>query len=87
MNAVSPSFMLIEFTTHLPCTHFSPASITSHLDESIITGTREMSGSEPTRLRKVTIAFFESSIASSMLTSMICAPFSTWLRATESASV
>jgi hypothetical protein len=32
------------------------------------------------------IAFFESSIASSMLTSMTCAPFSTCWRATESAS-
>jgi len=29
--------------------HFSPASITAHFDESIITGTREMSGSEATR--------------------------------------
>ena len=79
--------MLIEFTTHLPCTHLRPASITSHFEESIITGTREMSGSEPMRLRKVVIAFFESSIASSMLTSMIWAPLSTWLRATASASV
>jgi hypothetical protein len=28
IKASSPSFMLIEFTTHLPCTHFRPASIT-----------------------------------------------------------
>ena len=28
----------IELTTDLPCTHSSPASITSNLDESIITG-------------------------------------------------
>jgi hypothetical protein len=73
-------------TTHLPCRHFSPASITDHFEESIITGTREMSGSEATRLRKVVIAFAESSIASSMFTSMICAPFSTCWRATASPS-
>ncbi len=71
---------------HLPCTHFSPASITDHLEESIITGTREMSGSAATRLRKVTMAACESSIASSMLMSIICAPFSTCWRATDSAS-
>ena len=78
--------MLIELTMALPCTHFRPASITSHLEESIISGTREMSGSEATRFRKRTMAAFESSIASSMLMSMICAPFSTCCRATASAS-
>jgi hypothetical protein len=35
----------------------------------------------------VTIAASESSRPSSMLTSMIWAPFSTWLRATSSAAV
>jgi hypothetical protein len=64
-------------TIPLPCTHFRPASITSHFDESIITGTRAMSGSDAMRFRNRTIAAFESSIASSMLTSMICAPLST----------
>jgi hypothetical protein len=44
--------MEIELTIGLPCTHFRPASITSHFDESIITGTRAMSGSEAIRLRK-----------------------------------
>jgi hypothetical protein len=39
MNAASPSFMEMELTIGLPCTHFSPASMTSHLEESIITGT------------------------------------------------
>ncbi len=78
--------MLIELTTGLPCTHFSPASITSHFDESIITGTRAMSGSVASRFRKRVIAAFESSMASSMLTSIICAPFSTCWRATASAS-
>ncbi len=52
---------------------------------SIITGTRAMSGSAATRLRKVTIAFSESSRPSSILTSMICAPLATCSRATSSA--
>ncbi|MBV6476939.1 MAG: hypothetical protein MOGDAGHF_02565 [Rhodocyclaceae bacterium] len=70
----------------LPCRHFRPASITSHFEESIITGTRAMSGSEAIRLRNFTIAACESSMASSMLTSITCAPASTWARATETAS-
>src|SRR5256885_6702460 len=49
-NTCSPSFRLIELTTGLPCTHLSPASITDHFEESIITGTRAMSGSAATRL-------------------------------------
>ncbi len=36
--ARSPSLIEIELTTGLPCTHSSPASITSNFDESIITG-------------------------------------------------
>ena len=60
--------------------------MTLHLDELIISGTREMSGSDAMRLRNVCIAFSESSSPSSMLTSRICAPFSTWLRATASAA-
>ena len=78
--------MLIELTIALPCTHFRPASITVHLELSIITGTREMSGSEAMRLRNVAIAFSESSRPSSMLTSMICAPFSTCSRAIDNAA-
>ena len=78
--------MLIELTMALPCTHFRPASMTLHLELSIISGTREMSGSEAMRLRNVCIAFSESSRPSSMLMSRICAPFSTWLRATASAA-
>jgi hypothetical protein len=62
-----------------------PASMTGHFDESTMIGTREMSGSAATRLRKVTMAASASSMPSSMLTSMICAPSSTWLRATSSA--
>jgi hypothetical protein len=85
-NSASPSFIEIELTMHLPCTHFSPASMTLHLDESIMIGTRAISGSEAIRFRKRTIAASASSMPSSMLMSMICAPASTWRRATASAS-
>ena len=78
--------MEIEFTSGLPCTHLRPASMTDHFDELIITGTRAMSGSAATRLRNSTIAFSESIRPSSMLTSMIWAPFATWSRATASAA-
>jgi hypothetical protein len=67
--------------------HFRPASITENFDESTITGTRAMSGSAAIRLRNVLIAASESSRPSSMLTSMICAPFSTCSRAIASAAV
>ncbi len=40
----------------LPWTHLSPASITDHLDESITTGTRLMSGSDAMSCRNVPIA-------------------------------
>ncbi len=79
--------MLIELTIALPDTHFSPASITLHLDESIMIGTRAMSGSAAISLRKVTIASSESSSPSSMFTSTICAPLATCSRATSSAAV
>ena len=66
----------------LPWMHFRPASITSHFELSIMIGTRAISGSPAIRFRKRTIAALLSSIASSMLMSMICAPFSTCWRAT-----
>ncbi len=81
-----PSFIEIELTIALPCTHFRPASMTDHFDESIMIGTRAMSGSAAIRLRNRTIASSESSRPSSMLTSMIWAPFSICERATVSAS-
>ena len=77
MNASSPSLSEMEFTTGLPCTHCSPASITSHLELSIMIGTRAISGSAAIRFRNSIIACFESISPSSMFTSMICAPFST----------
>jgi hypothetical protein len=76
-NFSSPSFSEIEFTTPLPCRHFRPASITLNFDESTITGTRAISGSAASRLRKSTMACCESSRPSSILMSMTCAPFAT----------
>ena len=77
--------MLIELITHLPCTHLMPASITDHLDESNITGTREISGSDAIRCINRCITAAESNKPSSILTSIICAPSSTCWRATFSA--
>ncbi len=59
--------------------------MTSHFEESIISGTREMSGSLATSLTKRSIAATPSIIPSSMLMSMTCAPASTCWRATVSA--
>ena len=60
--------------------------MTVHFDESIITGTRAMSGSAAMRFRKRTMAASESSMPSSMFTSMICAPSCTCWRAIDSAA-
>ncbi len=78
--------MEIELTIDLPWAHFSPASITSHLELSIMIGTRAMSGSAAIRLRNVVMALGLSSRPSSMLTSSTCAPASTCWRATVSAA-
>ena len=51
--------------------------MTSHFEESIISGTRLMSGSLAISLVKRSIAATPSIIPSSMLTSMTCAPAST----------
>ena len=48
--------------------------MTSHLEESTMTGTRQMSGSLATSLMKRSIAATPSIIPSSMLMSMTCAP-------------
>ena len=45
MNFSSPSFMEMEFTMHLPCTHFNPASMISNLEQSIMIGIFAISGS------------------------------------------
>ena len=77
--------MEIEFAIGLPWTTLRPASMTAHLDESTITGTRLMSGSLAISLRKRSIAATPSIMPSSMLTSMTCAPFSTCCPATDRA--
>ena len=84
-NLSSPSFMEIELTIGLPWMQRSPASITSHLEESTITGTRLMSGSPAISLVKRSMAATPSIMPSSMLTSMTWAPASTCWPATESA--
>ena len=70
----------------MPCTHLSPATIVFQSDESIIIGTRDISGSDPTRFKKRFMQAGESSIPSSKFTSIMFAPFSTCPRATDSAS-
>src|SRR6218665_2854578 len=77
--------MLMELTMPLPCMQRRPASITSHLELSIMIGTRAMSGSDAISCRKRTIAALLSSMASSMLMTMIWAPLSTCWRATARA--
>ena len=81
----SPSFIEMELTIGLPWTHFRPASMTSHFEESTITGTRLMSGSLATSLRKRSIAATPSIMPSSMLTSITWAPLTTCCAATVSA--
>ena len=66
--------------------HLSPASIISHLEESITKGTLEISGSAAIRFRKRTIASLPSNIPSSILISIIWAPSSTWVRQISIAS-
>ena len=44
-NFASPSLSEMELTIPLPCRHFRPASMTSHLEESIMKGTLATSGS------------------------------------------
>ncbi len=55
--------------------------MTDHLDESIMKGTRLMSGSAASSRTKRVMAASESSRASSMLMSRTCAPLSTCWRA------
>ena len=82
-----PSLREIELMIHFPCTHLSPVSITLHLLLSIITGTLAMSGSDITKCKNVSMAFFHCrNKPSSIFTSMICAPASTCCLATANAS-
>ena len=71
---------------HFPWAHLRPASITDHLELSIMIGTLARSGSEAMRLRKRVIEPSESSRAASKLMSITLAPLSTCCRAMERAS-
>ncbi len=73
----SPSFKLMELTTGRPCILFSPSFMTFQSEESIITGTRAISGSTPMRDKNAAISATESSIESSRFTSTIFAPAAT----------
>jgi hypothetical protein len=76
----------MEFTTPLPCTHLRPASITDHLELSTMIGTRAISGSAAIRFKNVVMARSESSMPSSMLTSITLAPLRTCSSATSTAA-
>ena len=75
----------IELTIGFPWIFFKPFSNTSHLDESIIIGTFAILGSEDIYLKYFSIISFESSIPSSIFTSIICAPLSICSFATSKA--
>mmetsp|Transcript_20816 Transcript_20816/g.52845 ORF Transcript_20816/g.52845 Transcript_20816/m.52845 type:complete len:224 (-) Transcript_20816:252-923(-) len=81
----SPSLSEIELTMHLPWQHLRPASTMWNLEESIMSGSLEMSGSGMSMLRNFFIAYSPSSRPSSMLTSITCAPDSACARAISSA--
>jgi hypothetical protein len=85
-NLSSPSFSEIELTMPLPCRHFSPASMTSHFEESTMKGTLATSGSLASNCRKRVMAATPSIMPSSMQMSRTLAPFSTCCRATLTAS-
>ena len=86
INFASPSFIEMELTIHLPCTHLRPASMISNFDESIMMGILAISGSACTRFKKVVMAFTPSSRASSIFTSITWAPLSTCCLATDNAA-
>mmetsp|Transcript_37936 Transcript_37936/g.93037 ORF Transcript_37936/g.93037 Transcript_37936/m.93037 type:complete len:217 (-) Transcript_37936:214-864(-) len=85
-NSASPTLSEIEFTIDLPWQQRRPASTTLKSLLSTMMGTRAMSGSLAMRFKKRVMAAAESSMPSSMFTSSICAPFSTWSRATAIAA-
>ena len=75
-KASGPSFRLMELTMHFPCAFLRPARIVSQCDESIIRAAFATAGSFEMYLTKRSISRVLSSIASSMLMSMIVAPSS-----------
>mmetsp|Transcript_39371 Transcript_39371/g.104530 ORF Transcript_39371/g.104530 Transcript_39371/m.104530 type:complete len:246 (-) Transcript_39371:929-1666(-) len=85
LNSSSPTLSEIEFTTHLPWRHSRPAMQMGNLDESMTMGTLAISGSVAIRLQNLRMQSMPSSIPSSKLMSMSCAPSSTCLAATSAA--
>ena len=81
-KTTSPSFREIEFTMHLPCALLRPERIVSQSEESIIRAAFATEGSFCMWRTNFSISTFESRRASSMLMSIIEAPFSIWSAAT-----
>ena len=85
-KSCSPALRLMELTMHLPPAFFNPARTVCQSLLSIIRTAFPTAGSPLIYRQKVCISCWLSSIASSIFISMIVAPPSIWLRATESAS-
>mmetsp|Transcript_134954 Transcript_134954/g.288705 ORF Transcript_134954/g.288705 Transcript_134954/m.288705 type:complete len:205 (+) Transcript_134954:2360-2974(+) len=85
-NSSSPTFREMEFTMHLPCTHFKPSSITGHLDESIMNGNLATFGSVTHKRMNLPIAVLPSIKSESKLKSRMSALFSHCARHTSIAS-
>ena len=80
-NASGPSFRLMEFTMHLPCAFLRPARMVSQCEESIMSAAFATAGSFEMWRTKRSISLVLSSMASSMLMSMMAAPSSICLAA------
>mmetsp|Transcript_27775 Transcript_27775/g.83268 ORF Transcript_27775/g.83268 Transcript_27775/m.83268 type:complete len:471 (+) Transcript_27775:1561-2973(+) len=78
MKSFSPTLSEMEFTMALPWFHLRPASTMSNLDESIMNGALDTSGSVTAIFTNFCIAARPSSMPSSTLMSTMCAPASTW---------
>ena len=85
-NSSGPSLRLIEFTIHLPCAFLRPARMVSQCEESIINAALATAGSFEMQRTNRSISFVLSSMASSMLMSMMVAPSSICFAAICSAS-
>ena len=86
INSSSPPFKLMEFTTHFPWFWQTSFKI-SHLEESIIIGILEISGSEAIKFKEFNHAiFFRLKVHHQNKCLKICAPPSTWWRAISKAS-
>mmetsp|Transcript_48871 Transcript_48871/g.135852 ORF Transcript_48871/g.135852 Transcript_48871/m.135852 type:complete len:205 (+) Transcript_48871:1503-2117(+) len=85
-NSSSPTFKEMEFTMHLPCTHFRPSSITGHFEESIMKGSLATFGSVTHMRMNLPMANFPSMRSESKLKSRMSAFFSHWARHTSMAS-